>query len=724
MVVDGYEGSLQHIFAELERVDLFLRIQVLRLRQGKREDKFEGLYISDQEIDEHLERPIGLPRWASVTSPVDAERQALLRDLQQRLAARRDASLAAGVRLRLEELDAHFGLTTIDRGALLLCLAPEVEPRYERIFAYLQDDVTRRRPSVNLVLEILCPSLADKLDARGRFDASAPLVRHGLVELFEDPANPQPTLLGRYLRLDPRVAAFLLDSDALPAELAHFVTVRHCAGDPRPGASAVEAARERIAARYDPREGLCVNVVGPRGGGKKAWAQALCAALDLDLLVVRVPGLLGGGTPAEWLRRLRTICREALLQRAAVYWEDIDALGEDEHGALITALLGEERRGLALLGSARPWLPAERVPELPFTRVELPIAGYAERVALWHGELADELPREVVPELAEIATKFRFSAGQIRAAAAGARARARWRPGGAVDIVDDLYAACRAQSSRRLGELARAIQPRYRWSDIVLSPDSRGQLQEICERVRLRGRVLEEWGFDAKLSLGKGLNALFSGPSGTGKTMAAEILAHELGLDLYKIDLSGMVSKYIGETEKNLARIFAEAEMTNAILFFDEADSLFGKRTEVKDAHDRYANIETSYLLQRMEEYEGLTILATNLRKNLDDAFLRRMGFVVMFTLPEEEERLDIWRRVWPRETPLDPALDLPFMARQFKLSGANIKNIAIAAAFLAAAQDAPVGMVHLMKSTRRELQKLGRTCVAKDFGEYAALLE
>jgi SpoVK/Ycf46/Vps4 family AAA+-type ATPase len=236
--------------------------------------------------------------------------------------------------------------------------------------------------------------------------------------------------------------------------------------------------------------------------------------------------------------------------------------------------------------------------------------------------------------------------------------------------------------------------------------------------------VLETWGFDGKLSLGKGLAALFCGPSGTGKTMAAEIMSRELGLDLYKIDLSSVVSKYIGETEKNLARVFSEAETTSAILFFDEADALFGKRSEVKDAHDRYANVETSYLLQRMEEYIGICILASNLRRNMDDAFVRRIAFVVQFPLPEEPERLRIWQGVFPAATPRGDDMDLGFMAKQFKLAGGNIKNIAVASAFLAAEDGARVSMRHLLWATRRELQKMGKSLSAGELGVYAGLLE
>jgi len=228
--------------------------------------------------------------------------------------------------------------------------------------------------------------------------------------------------------------------------------------------------------------------------------------------------------------------------------------------------------------------------------------------------------------------------------------------------------------------------------------------------------VYGEWGFGRKLSLGKGLSVLFAGPSGTGKTMAAEIIAGELGLDLYKIDLSTVVSKYIGETEKNLSRIFIEAETSNAILFFDEADALFGKRSEVKDSHDRYANIEIGYLLQRMEEYEGVVILATNFRKNMDEAFVRRLHFTVEFPFPNEDDRRRIWERIWPQDTPKSSALNLDFMARRFELTGGNIRNIALASAFLAADNRNIVDMTHLLHATKREYQKMGKVVSESEF--------
>jgi SpoVK/Ycf46/Vps4 family AAA+-type ATPase len=276
--------------------------------------------------------------------------------------------------------------------------------------------------------------------------------------------------------------------------------------------------------------------------------------------------------------------------------------------------------------------------------------------------------------------------------------------------MDDLHRACRAQSAASLASLARKIEPAYCWKDIVLPDEVLVELKEIIDRVNYRELVLCEWGFVRKLSLGRGVNALFAGPSGTGKTMAAEIIARELRLDLYKIDLSGIVSKYIGETNKNLNAIFAAAENSNAILFFDEADAIFGKRSEVRDSHDRYANLEISYLLQKMEEYDGVAILATNLRQNLDESFMRRLAFTVHFPFPEEAERRRIWTTVWPYETPLASDIDFDFLARRFTLSGGGVKNVALASAFLAASNGGEVTMKHLLHATQREFQKMGRT--------------
>jgi len=310
-----------------------------------------------------------------------------------------------------------------------------------------------------------------------------------------------------------------------------------------------------------------------------------------------------------------------------------------------------------------------------------------------------------------LASNFQFTAGQIRDVVCEAQTLTRWRIGseGAPDL-GDLQKACRNQATSRLNALARKLEPHYGWKDIVLPDDQLAQLHEICVQARYRDVVFGDWGFERRLSIGRGLNVLFSGPAGTGKTMAAEVIAGELGLDLYKIDLSQVVSKYIGETEKNLQLVFQEAKSSYAILFFDEADALFGKRSEVKEAHDRYSNIEIGYLLQKMEEYDGIAILATNLRQNIDEAFVRRLQVIVDFPFPNEEYRELIWTVLFPPECPLSDDVDLATLARHIRVAGGNIKNIALSAAFFAAEEGGGVvGMPHLVRASRREYQKLGR---------------
>jgi SpoVK/Ycf46/Vps4 family AAA+-type ATPase len=361
----------------------------------------------------------------------------------------------------------------------------------------------------------------------------------------------------------------------------------------------------------------------------------------------------------------------------------------------------------------------------PLLKIELPVPSFSIRRQLWQVHLDGRSLLAPDVDLDALANKFRFTGGQIRDAVSAACNLAVGRGAEEKQItMQDLYLACRTQSNQKLNALARKIQPRFIWKDIVLPRDQMAQLREITNYVKYRHVVFGEWNFERKLSLGRGLNVLFAGPSGTGKTMAAEIMAEELKLDLYKIDLSTVVSKYIGETEKNLDRIFREAQNSNSILFFDEADAIFGKRSEVRDSHDRYANIEISYLLQKMEEYDGIVILATNLRKNLDEAFARRMHFTVEFPLPEEADRYLIWQRVFPKEAPMSGNVDLSYMARQFKITGGNIKNIALGAAFLAADDGGKINIEHLVRATKREYQKIGKLCNEGDFAQYFDLVK
>ena len=558
------------------------------------------------------------------------------------------------------------------------------------------------------------------------FAPTASLRKNNLIQMIDDSEYGQPPLLGKFLKVESRIVEYLVGSDDIDPRVSPYTD---CVMPSIPLSDlAIRDSLKRLllllAGQAQNDSAPILYFQGPYGVGKQATAEALCHELGVALLVVDGERLLSSEDAAFEIA-LGLVIREARLRGAVLYWKGIDTLLADDNRTRHEALLLEiaSQLGISILAGNTTWEPADALHGLPLLRIEFPIPTYAERVALWSKSLNGHHDGDL--DLQAVAGKFRFSGGQIRDAAstAGNLARRRDPENGHITTAD-IYAAGRLQSNRKLTSLARRIIPHYGWNDIVLPPDRIGQLQEICNIVKHRAMVFEDWGFDRKLSLGKGLSVLFAGTSGTGKTMAAEVIANELGLDLYKIDLSTVVSKFIGETEKNLARIFAEAETSNAILFFDEADALFGKRSEIKDSHDRYANIEVSYLLQKMDEYEGITILATNLRKNMDEAFARRLVSVILFPFPEEEYRIRIWEGIWPPETPRAGDLNIAFMARQFKLAGGNIKNIALAAAFLAAEDGQAVGLDHLIWATRRELQKMGKVCVESDFGPYYSLIE
>jgi ATP-dependent 26S proteasome regulatory subunit len=717
---DAFKDSLDHILAEISRIELFLRGRVDEARATTPGDEaYRGLYISQADIDGLLAAPA---LWDDVGESRLGEGLAVVAEINARRLAASDLGSGA---FRFHELQRRFELSPLDRDVVLLCLAPELSLSYEKFFAFFQDDVTRRQPSVDLALKILCDDFAQKIAAKARFSAGAPLRRFGLIEFCEEPEGVKPPLLGRRLRLDPRIASYVLGSDEIDERLVAFARI----SAPRDAAAALAldgALRDFVERASAGRGPQWIRLHGRDAAARRHWAEAYCAFRGVKLLALDGEKIVAAGAPFDLVRA----AREAGLQDAAIYLDPIEPLlAAARGGGVAFEALAAGGADVIIGSESRHALAAPNgltIAAPPPICVDAPRA--SEREKIWRSALGSEATAEALTALPELAAKFRLTAEQIGATAEAAKARARWRGGGAAlapTTAADLHASCRERSDAQISGLARKTTLNHRWDDLVLPPECLVQLREICDRARYRGDVFEGWGFERRLSLGRGLSVMFSGASGVGKTMAAEVMAGELGLDLYKIDLSCIVSKYIGETEKNLARLFAEAEDSNAILFFDEADALFGKRSEVQDAHDRHANVETSYLLQRMEEYQGVSVLATNLRRNMDEAFLRRIAYIVHFPLPDAPERLRIWRGAFPATAPLDADVDLEFFARTFRLSGASIANIALASAFLARSEGAQrVAMRHLVRAMRRELHKLGKSVSASEFGPFAGLLD
>ncbi|MFB6436657.1 ATP-binding protein [Streptomyces sp. NPDC056411] len=602
----------------------------------------------------------------------------------------------------LDALTDCFGLSPFEREIVLLAAAAELDPTTGARCAAASADPGHTHPTFALALAALADPHWSALTP------VAPLRRWRLVEL-----DDETRLTTTRLRLDERILHFLVGAPYLDARL-HGLLRRTTAPASLPPSYA--AAADRVAAGWaggGPDSPLRVELVGADLRTRADIAATAARRAGLGLYAMPADDI--PTDPAERDRLARLWQREAILLPAALLVE-VGELDRDQHAATDAFIAGA---AVPLVVSS----PEPRRTEHPRgERVTVPKLSDEEQLGLWTAAFRD-VPEMTARHIQSLVAQFQLPPHVVRAAAAAVR---RDLPGagpgpgpgtgagpsagaGASDAAVELaWQAGLTEARMGLDELGRRIEPRAGWDDLVLADRQLRILQEIVAHVRQRATVYQDWGFAASLRSGLGVTALFAGGSGTGKTLAAEVMAKELGLDLFVIDLSQVVSKYIGETEKNLSRVFDAAERGGALLLFDEADALFGKRSEVKDSHDRYANLEVSYLLMRMEAYRGLAVLTTNMKKALDSAFLRRIRFVVDFPFPGEKERAEIWRRVLPARAPvkgIDPAL----LAR-LTVAGGSIRNIALSGAFLAAEEGDRLQMHHMLAAARTEYLKLERS--------------
>jgi AAA+ superfamily predicted ATPase len=713
-----YDDNLEHLLDELSRIDLLIRSYVENFQEELPEagDEFRGLYVSEAEIEQIQKKPGFGSRYGELLD-IRTERLREINALRDIIDSKKEESLKKGRDLRLHTISELFGLDLFEIDILLIGLAPELDLKYEKLYSYLQNDVTKKKPTVDLALEMHFSTIEEKIKARAYFSPDAPLRKNHLVHFSEGEENAGLSLLTRVIKIDERIINYLLEFNELDQRIQDFsyiIKPNRSFDDLILPADFISKLMN-LANRYSENK-LTSKLLfcGSSGSGRKTTAEAFCREAGINLLLVNSRAFLEG-RPID---TIYLITREALLQNAALYFQDFDELFEDNEQKNFPEFLLQALKafpGPIFLAGKKNMEVNKSLINNGFTPYLFPLLSYSIRKQLWESCLKDyELDEEV--DQNALANKFRFSGGQIRDAVCTAfNFAGENNPENPVLSMENLFRGCKAQSNQKLSSLALKINPHYTWEDIVIPKDTLEHLKEVSGFIKHKGRVHSDWGFEKKLSYGKGLNVLFSGPSGTGKTMAAEILANEVKLELFKIDLSSLVSKYIGETEKNLKKVFDEAETSNSILFFDEADALFGKRSEVKDSHDRYANIETAYLLQKMEEHEGTVILSSNLRKNMDIAFLRRLHFTIEFPLPDEKSREDIWRKTFPEETPVESDIDFTFLSK-FKLTGGNIKNVVLAASFLAAEESEAVTIGHLIRATKREYQKIGKIFTEADF--------
>jgi vesicle-fusing ATPase len=582
----------------------------------------------------------------------------------------------------------RFALSRFERDLLLLCAGVELDTA----FAAACKVCGGAPPTFSFALATLPGAHWSAITPTG------PLRYWRMIEL-----RPSEQVTAAPLRIDERVLHFIAGVSHLDERLQGLVRP-----GPPPGflTEAQADAARRIAALWsaaDARDEAwpAVQIVGEADAGRAEVAVAACAAHGLRLNLIRAADLPAAIADRASLQQLWA--REAALADCALLVETADADGtEILRGA---AAFAADARSVVLVAGREPLPPTGR----PLPRFDVAKPSRAEQAQFWRRALGADAgaPEGAVEiQIERIVAHFDFGPAAIAGASAAA-------------LGGDLWDACRRQARGGLDDLGRRIEATADWESLVLPAAETDILREIVANVRQRARVYDHWGFAGKSDRGLGVSALFAGSTGTGKTLAAEIMARELELDLFRIDLSQVVSKYIGETEKNLRRVFDAAETAGAVLLFDEADALFGKRSEVKDSHDRYANLEVSYLLQRMEAYRGLAILTTNLPQAIDPAFRRRLRFIVQFPFPETAERAEIWRRIFPAATPTE-GLDVGRLA-QLNVAGGNIRNIALGAAFLAADAGAPVGMTHLRRAARAEYAKIGRALTGAELAGWSA---
>jgi ATPase family associated with various cellular activities (AAA) len=590
----------------------------------------------------------------------------------------------------LISLAAVLGLTPAEREVLLLCAGMELDPRLGELCARAHGDQRCAYPTFALALALFPDRSWDMLSPAGG------LRSWRLIEIVAEPGEP---LTMARLRADERIVNHIKGMAHLDDRLEPLLApIALDPTDVQLPASQQRIADEIVAhwSRRPPGTPLdLVQLLGIDGASKEAIAAHVSAALGAQQLY-RLPADL---LPAhlddvETLARLWQ--RESILLSLALYLDaqELDgATAVDPASNAVRRFVGRSP-SVFLLAARERWTGLHRAD----LAVDVQPPAASEQRDAWRTALGDDATD--LPE--QLSAQFQLSAGTIATIAARARA-ADGRGGDA--FARELWDACLATTRPRLDALAQRLEPKATWDDLVLAENELSLLRQIAAQVAARSTVYERWGFGARMNRGLGISVLFAGPSGTGKTMAAEVIANDLRLSLYRIDLSAVVSKYIGETEKNLRRLFDAAEAGGALLLFDEADALFGKRSEVKDSHDRYANIEINYLLQRMEGYRGLAILATNAKSALDTAFLRRLRFVVDFPFPGRDERRAIWRQVFPSQTPTEE-LDFDRLA-SMPATGGTIHNIALNAAFVAARAAVPVDMALILEAARTEFRKL-----------------
>ncbi len=700
-----YQTQLAYITDLVKQAELTLTAY-LQLHSGSYSavDRLRGVIITQEQVQKSLCQNRDMTQYHSVLMHYREKASFLIESRLEK----------TKLFLKMVYLADIFKLNDLEQFYFILCLMPYFEKKYEHIFGFLQNDVTQIHPSCELAIQL-----------------------YHFTEHFSEIPNAQKL---RYeLQKKFHLLCFEDAEGTLDAQLLQFVMFDAASSYQIPFAKLqipeqseqnlpamgeiVEQLVQTISS-YTGTETLVFYLHGASGAGKRTLATQTAGQLDMAIVHADVRGY-AERSEIELERWMLLVCRQVLLQRAFLCLEGIltDAQEDVQSQRRLAYLLSIAKQfcGVIFLCAVRERHVSLHQTDIIWMDCPVPLPDKPQSIALWSYYMQGFSFAESIPAH-ELANKFRFTPGQIAGTMEAARNRLLWSTQQPLDRAT-LSSCAYEQIVHTLGQQATLLYANYSMEQLILADDEKEMLQSACDQIRLKHIVYDQWGFNRRLTYGRGVSMLFAGPPGTGKTMAAQVVAKELNIEIYKVDLSQIVSKYIGETEKNLNALFQEAQKSNVILFFDETDALLGKRTEVKDSHDKNANLETSYLLQKMEEYEGITIMTTNYLENIDSAFFRRISYVIHFPFPDEAARLQLWKTIFPQELPQSDEIDYAYLARQFEIAGGNIKNTAVTAAFLAAKNEGELQMQHIMKALKYEMTKQGKIMLAEDFGEYSYLL-
>lgn len=712
--MDYYENYSKHLMDYFELLDLELSFLFEHFNDDLEEnpfDMYKSIVISKEEVSNMLTQ--------EDSTDINTRLIEQIKNKRNLINQKEKNTKNKGIYIPFLDLIELFSLKDFEIYSIVLSLATELNLKYERIYAYLQDNLNLKKPTFELVSKILDLDIDDKIYIRNHFHKN-----HLFIKMILKDDELSQSFFNKKIILDERIINFLIEGNELDYDIKEFVKVFYHENFDKKlywNSNILNEILEFIKKTIDYNKKI-IYMQGPNGSGKKFQIKCFAKLLNENVLFFDIKKVLDSSLDFSVV--LMKFIRETILTSSIPVFYNFEEILKSDYKDKEFEFYKEIKNlnGIIFILSKEKIKDNKKASNFIVNKIELKNLDEEERKDVWQYFSLKYKLKEF--DYMDLGIKYNFSIGEIKNILKIIRDYYNWKNHDNIDFNNLIYKISQDQISHNLNAKATRVESNFTFNDLVLPKDQKNKLESVYYQVKNSHTVFKKWGFKDKLSYGTGLSVLFYGPPGTGKTMSANVLAKELNLELYKIDLNRVVSKYIGETEKNLNDIFEEAKKSNVILFFDEADSLFGKRSEVKDSKDRYSNMETSYLLQKMEEYEGMTILATNFLKNIDSAFLRRINYVINFPFPDSRNRINLWKKAFTKNTPLCDFIDYEFLGEKFHLSGGNIKNIALKSAFKAARENDKIYMKHILASIKEEMEKMGKLFTKNDLHEYKDLLD